>query len=501
MVSILISLNLWAKMFSTSGYEPGLSVVVAEDGGIVIGGYTSGATSSDDFLAIKLDSIGNSVWSWCYGATSLPEDLSRIAKSTDGGYLMAGSAYTPYDVILVKINDAGNFVWGKNYIASNYEYTRSITGSSDGGCLITAATSSFGNGFQILLIKANASGDLQWTRCYGGSQSDEPYGAIQTLEGGYAIIGGSNSFSGNNYRDVMVLKVDSAGRTVWGLSAGTTSEDVGYSIIQTPDSGYVIAGETQYLGNPNFLLIRLNRSGSLIWAKAYDWGASERATGVIQMPDGGYLIVGGRYVSGYSLAVVRTDTSGSPIWGGIFNGGQATAYPYGLAEAQDGSIVIAGEAGSGAANNLLVLKMPTNGSYPGCLNASNPLVVTMSLNSTYPSETTSICAMNQTSLTDRSRTPTLISSDLCTPLYENVEESLGNGFDFRVMGKGIYLFMPKEAQVSLALYDAQGRLVQRLYDGVLASGGHTFNPALESKGVYIAVLRHQGGMKSLKTVR
>jgi len=89
----------------------------------------------------------------------------------------------------------------------------------------------------------------------------------------------------------------------------------------------------------------------------------------------------------------------------------------------------------------------------------------------------------------------------CGPLYEDVEEILGKGFDFRATGKGIYLFMPKEAQVSLAIYDAQGRLVQRLYDGVLSSGGHTFNPTLEAKGVYMAILRYQGGMRSLKIVR
>jgi hypothetical protein len=83
----------------------------------------------------------------------------------------------------------------------------------------------------------------------------------------------------------------------------------------------------------------------------------------------------------------------------------------------------------------------------------------------------------------------------------DVEEGLGSSFEFKSAGKSIYLFMPKEAQVSLAIYDAQGRLVQRLYDGVLSSGGHTFNPTLEAKGVYMAVLRYQGGMKSLKIIR
>ena len=89
----------------------------------------------------------------------------------------------------------------------------------------------------------------------------------------------------------------------------------------------------------------------------------------------------------------------------------------------------------------------------------------------------------------------------CGSLYGDVEEGLGKGFDFRATGQSIYLFMPQPAQVSLRLYDAQGRLVKKLYDGVLASGGHTFNPNLEARGVYMVVLRYQGGIRNLKIMR
>jgi hypothetical protein len=81
------------------------------------------------------------------------------------------------------------------------------------------------------------------------------------------------------------------------------------------------------------------------------------------------------------------------------------------------------------------------------------------------------------------------------------EGGLKKGFDFRAMDKGIYLFMPEEARVSLTLYDAQGRLVQRLYDGVLTSGGHTFIPRLGAKGVYMAVLRYREELEALKIIR
>ncbi len=90
----------------------------------------------------------------------------------------------------------------------------------------------------------------------------------------------------------------------------------------------------------------------------------------------------------------------------------------------------------------------------------------------------------------------------CGDLYDDIEEGYGPGsLDFRPQGKGLYLSMPREAQVSLNLYDASGKLVQRLYDGVLAQGGHSFIPNTGTKGVYLAVLRYQGGMKTLRIMR
>jgi len=87
----------------------------------------------------------------------------------------------------------------------------------------------------------------------------------------------------------------------------------------------------------------------------------------------------------------------------------------------------------------------------------------------------------------------------CPPLA--VGEASGNAFEFRTMGRGLYLSLPGEAWVSLSLYDASGRLVQNLYTGILTPGEYTFVPAIEEKGVYLAVLRHPGGAKTVKVVK
>ncbi len=93
----------------------------------------------------------------------------------------------------------------------------------------------------------------------------------------------------------------------------------------------------------------------------------------------------------------------------------------------------------------------------------------------------------------------------CGSLYEGIEEGLGEGFDFRPQGRGIYLFLSRDAQISLTIYDASGKLVQRLYDGVLSRGGYTFIPRHEgpeiTRGVYLVVLRYAGGIRTLKIIR
>lgn len=81
------------------------------------------------------------------------------------------------------------------------------------------------------------------------------------------------------------------------------------------------------------------------------------------------------------------------------------------------------------------------------------------------------------------------------------EEGIAGGLEFRVMGKGFYLFVPNQAKVSLSLYDVSGKLVQGLYNGVLSPGGHTFIPTTKTKGVYLVVLMYSVGMKTLKIVR
>jgi len=90
----------------------------------------------------------------------------------------------------------------------------------------------------------------------------------------------------------------------------------------------------------------------------------------------------------------------------------------------------------------------------------------------------------------------------CGPLYSGVNEGIGYGeLEFKMQGQGIYLFLPSDDQVSLLLYDISGKFAQKLYDGVLPHGGHTFIPNLETRGIYMAVLQYGGTKRVVKFVR
>ena len=89
-----------------------------------------------------------------------------------------------------------------------------------------------------------------------------------------------------------------------------------------------------------------------------------------------------------------------------------------------------------------------------------------------------------------------------SPLYDKVDEKDGKaGLEFRTAGQNIYLFAPTATQISLNLYDASGRLVQTLFNGVLAPGAHTFSPSTGVSGVYMAVLNWSGGTRTVKVVK
>ena len=250
------------KVSSNSGafQSEGFSVQQTSDGGYIVAGYNAPAQSSitrNDIYVIKTNSSGDTIWSKTYGGTDNDEGNS-VRQTTDGGYIIAGYTRSfgagSYDVYVIKTNASGDTLWTRTYGGTGDDYGYSVQQTSDGGYIVAGQTSSFGaGGYDVWVIKTNASGDTLWTRTYGGTGDDYGHSVQQTSDGGY-IIGGYTTSFGAGSADVYLIKTDASGDTLWTRTCGGTWDDFGYSVRQTSDKGYIVAGAS----NQDVYLIRTN---------------------------------------------------------------------------------------------------------------------------------------------------------------------------------------------------------------------------------------------------
>ncbi len=120
--------------------------------------------------------------------------------------------------------------------------------ASDGGYTIAGATTSYGaGGADVWLIKTDQNGNHQWNQTYGGTNNEQAYSVAQTNDG-YAIAGATSSFGAGGV-DVWLIKTDNSGTHQWNQTYGGSINDYGFSVAQTSDDGYAIAGYTRSFGS------------------------------------------------------------------------------------------------------------------------------------------------------------------------------------------------------------------------------------------------------------
>lgn len=158
---------------------------------------------------------------------------------------------------------------------------------------------------------------VTFIKSYGGQYMDAGYEVIQSSDGGYVIADYTES-SANN-KDVHVFKVDSEGNLVWKRTIVSSDNEVAYDIKQTPDGGYIVAGET----SSDALLIKLDSQGNVQWQKTIGGTAPDGARTVTLTDDGGYILCGYTYSMGAGnadLYLAKTDASGNVQWERAFGG-------------------------------------------------------------------------------------------------------------------------------------------------------------------------------------
>ncbi len=349
----------WDKTFGGKYLDWAYSLIQTSDGGYALAGSTkSKGAGGSDFWLVKTDGQGNKVWDKTFGGKYWDWAYSLI-QTSDGGYALAG--YTKSkgagksDFCLVKTDGQGNKVWDKTFGGKDWDWAYSLIQTSDGGYALAGYTESKGaGGIDFWLVKTDGQGNKVWDKTFGGKYLDRAYSLIQTSDGGYALAGYTYS-KGAGKSDFCLVKTDGQGNKVWDKTFGGKDSDWAYSLIQTSDGGYALAGYTysKGAGESDFWLVKTDGQGNKVWDKTFGGKDWDWAHSLIQTSDGGYALAGyteSKGAGGYDFCLVKTDGQGNKVWDKTF-GGKDNDRANSLIQTSDGGYALAGYTESKGAGN------------------------------------------------------------------------------------------------------------------------------------------------------
>jgi hypothetical protein len=310
----------------------------------------------------------DTLWTKTYGGTSSEVGYS-VQQTADSGYVIAGRTSSfgagGSDFYLVKTDANGDTLWTKTYGGTTGDYGYSVQQTADSGYVIAGYTNSFGAGdYDVYLVKTDANGNALWTKTYGGTARDQGYSVQQTADSGYVIAGYTKV---GLFNDVYLVKTDANGDTVWTKTYNNIYGDEAYSVQQTADGGYVIAGWSFVMANSSndVWLLKTDANGDTLWTKTYGGTGTDRGNSVQQTVDGGYIIAG--YTDSFGAGnddvyLVKTDANGNTLWTKTYGGTQDDVASW-VQQTADSGYVIAGDTRSFGAGgrDVWLLKTDANG--------------------------------------------------------------------------------------------------------------------------------------------
>jgi len=244
----------------------------------------------------------------------LQDLVSSVQQTTDGGYILAGTTSgvgLEADIGLVKTDSAGNILWSKGYDggacgfldlfnSSSLGSIPCVQQTSDGGYIMVGQTfcADPAGPSDVLLIKTFSNGNLDWSKTYGGSDSDGGYYVRQTSDLGYLITGYTYNFDAKDSANVYILKTSSTGTLLWDLAVRISpdDDDGGNAAVEVSD-GYIITGYTSQVNTPDttadIALLKTNFAGALQWVKTFGDNVDDETGNSIELTSSGNVLIGG----------------------------------------------------------------------------------------------------------------------------------------------------------------------------------------------------------------
>ena len=245
-------------------------------------------------------------WDRTFGGTS-DDSVYSMWQTSDGGYMLTGTSRSYIEghrhtfARLVKTDAEGIEQWNRTFVGEDYYDLTSIRQTPDGGYIIAGRTKSYSQGWctcylcadshDIWLVKTDPKGNELWNRTFEGEGRSWRYPFLQTFDDGY-VLGGAVHSSRTDSLDFWLMKTDQNGVELWNRNYGGSGDEKAYSILQTPDGGFIITGETRSGGNSDVWLVSTDPDGYVQWEMTFGGTGHDVVRSVLLAYDGGLVVAG-----------------------------------------------------------------------------------------------------------------------------------------------------------------------------------------------------------------
>jgi hypothetical protein len=565
----------WQKSLGGSRGDRAECIQQTTDGGFIVAGSSysndgdvsghhinaNGITS--DYWIVKLDTAGSIEWEKSLGGSG-GDEATSVSQTADGGYIVAGTTNSDdgdvsgnsdiSDYWVVRLDQSGNIIWEKCLGTVFTDYATSVQQTADGGFIVTGSAhydGSFSSDYWI--VKLDDSGNVEWQKSLGGSDTDAASSIQQTTDNGYIVAGASESndedVSGNHGNfDYWIVKLNVSGEIIWqkclGGNDGSNWGDVALSIQQTTDAGYIVVGYSNSNngdvsgnhGNFDYWIVKLDATGIIIWQKSMGGSGADYGTSVAQTANGGLL------VAGYSEShdgdvtinhgehdywIVKLNATQNIIWQKSL-GGSNYDQANSIQQTADGGFIIAGNSnsklgdvsGNHGENDYWIVKLSCDVSQvfysdsdgDGFGNAG------ISINapacfppSGYAFDSTDCDDTNANVYPGAQEIPSNNIDDDCNGYIDDVGVGIGE-----ITSTSFFTIFPNPAnnqttiqftlshlsQVSVSVFDLSGKKLNTLVDQELQQGNHLLqlNTTQFSKGIYFVRMISIDGIHNEKLI-
>ena len=242
----------FSKTYAGPGrYVNARDAIPTADGGFAITGEVTPSGRFVECYLVKTDGNGDEQWTKSYG-TSGYESAFALLQTADDGFLLGGRANDgslspPYDHLLVKTDADGIEQWRKRFSRPGDQRIQALAAAIDGYLLAGFTNHDTAGDYDVFLVKTDFDGNVVWEKTYGGAALDRAFAIVATADGGYALVGETES-SGAGGGDGYLVTVDADGAEQMTVTFGGPDRDRLFGVVRTSDSGYALAGLTRSTG-------------------------------------------------------------------------------------------------------------------------------------------------------------------------------------------------------------------------------------------------------------